>query len=299
MEKRAYIKPPLTVQEQINLLKRRGLQIDDEPRATRYLKNISYYRLSGYMYTFQKDKKTHTYKEGTTFDAILNLYRFDRELRLLVFSAIEKIEVAMRSHIAYNFSVTLNDPFWYTKAENFTGADKYGDFLADLKKYVEKSKDVFIKHFFESYKEPWPPIWFISEILTLGQLSKLYDITAKILPRKDIAEYFGIKEIVLVSWLHTLAYVRNICAHHARLWNKTLRIPVRIPKKVDKKWAASQHIANNKMYIIMGILTYLLDTITSNHKFRRKVKNLMIKYPEIDISAMGFPTNWEADPFWN
>jgi abortive infection bacteriophage resistance protein len=81
------------VQDQIKLLKNRGLEIPDEAKAERYLLNISYYRLSGYMYPFLKDKKQHLYKKGSTFDDILNLYRFDRELRLMIFSAIEKIEV--------------------------------------------------------------------------------------------------------------------------------------------------------------------------------------------------------------
>jgi len=111
MEKQTYTKPPLSVQEQINLLKSRGLQIPDESRAIRYLQNISYYRLSGYMYPFLVNTKQHIYKTRTTFDNILNLYHFDRELRLLVFSAIEKIEIALRSQIINQFSVTSQDSF--------------------------------------------------------------------------------------------------------------------------------------------------------------------------------------------
>jgi len=299
MVKRAYTKPPLTVQEQINLLKNRGLQIDDEAKAERYLKNISYYRLSGYMYPFLKDKALHIYKEGTKFVDIINLYRFDRELRLLVFSAIEKIEIAIRSHIGYEFSVGLKDPFWFTNIANFSDTVRYETFRKELDTNLNRSKDVFIKHFKNTYSDPMPPIWITSEILPLGQLSVLYDITAKIPPRKAVADYFGIKDVVLISWLHTLAYVRNICAHHARLWNKDLRIPVKLPIKVVNKWLSVKSIANNKMFVVLAIISYLLDAITPTNTFRNKVKTLLQKYPDIDTAAMGFPKNWQSDQFWD
>ena len=299
MGKRTYTKPPLSVQEQVDLLKSRGLQINDEPRAARYLRNISYYRLSGYMYPFLKDAKQHTYKDGVVFEDILNLYRFDRELRLLVFSAIEKLEIAMRSHIAYEFSVALQDPFWYTKAANFSDMEKYKSFRKALGTYIKRSKDVFLKHFKNTYSNPLPPIWVVSEILPIGQLSMLYDITAKSSARKAVADYFGVKEVVLISWLHSLAYVRNICAHHVRLWNKDLRIAVKIPKKTVNKWLHAQDLSNHKVYVILAIISYLLDTITPHHSFRQKVKDMVFKHSFIDISVMGFPKCWSADPFWN
>ena len=99
MNKIPYTKPPLTVQEHIELLKTRGLQIPNEERVARYLQNISYFHLSGYMYPFLADKKQHQYKPNSSFDNIVNLYRFDRELRVLIFSTIEKIEIAIRSQI--------------------------------------------------------------------------------------------------------------------------------------------------------------------------------------------------------
>jgi abortive infection bacteriophage resistance protein len=109
MTKKPYTKPPLPVQDQINLLKNRGLRIPDEEKAARYLRNISYYRLSGYMYPFLTDAKQHLYKDGTVFEDILSLYRFDLELRLLVFSAIEKVEVAFRAQIINEYSVALTE----------------------------------------------------------------------------------------------------------------------------------------------------------------------------------------------
>jgi len=298
MGKQAYTKSPLGVQDQISLLKSRGLQISDELRATRYLQNISYYRLSGYMYPFLADTRQHIYKTGTTFENILNLYRFDRELRLLIFSAIEKIEIALRSQIINQFSVTSQDPFWYTKASYFADPVKHTVFLNSLSAYINRSNDVFIKHFFNTYSDPWPPVWIIFEILSMGQFSILYSILAKSPNRKAIADYFGIKETVFTTWLHTLVYIRNICAHHARLWNKDLRIPVKLPKKTTNKWLSVLNLTNRKIYVVLAIICYLHDTIIPHHHFRQKLKDLIKKYPDTDITAMGFPQTWTSDPFW-
>ncbi|MDR2181144.1 MAG: Abi family protein [Treponema sp.] len=298
MAKQPYTKPPLPVQEQINLLKSRGLRIPDEPKAIRYFQNISYYRLSGYMYPFLADVKQHRYKEGAAFEDIFNLYRFDRELRLLVFSAIEKIEIAFRARIINQYSTVPHNPFWYTDSANFADPKKHAGFLNTVTAYISRSNDVFIKHFYTTYSDPWPPIWVLFEILPMGQLSILYSITANSPARKAIADYFGVKAPVLTAWIHTLVYVRNICAHHARLWNKELRVPARLPKKTANKWLAARNISGRKAYIVLAIIIYLLDTITPQHGFRQEIKDLMAKYPKTDRAAMGFPQDWLADPFW-
>ena len=288
----------MPIQDQISLLKSRGLRIPDEARAARYLGNISYYRLSGYMYPFLADTKQHLYKKGAAFEDILDLYRFDRELRLLIFSAVEKIEIALRSQIANQFSAVSRNPFWYTEAAYFTSPAKHSAFLDGLASYISRSNDVFIKHFYDTYSDPWPPVWVVFEILSMGQISILYSITAKSPPRKAVADYFGVKETVLTTWLHTLVYVRNICAHHARLWNKDLRIPVKLPKKTANKWLSSVNVTNRKVYIVLAVISYLLGTITPRHTFGQKVIDLIKKYPNTNITAMGFPKTWLSDPFW-
>ena len=190
------------------------------------------------------------------------------------------------------------DPFWYTESAYFANPAKHAAFLDSLSSNISRSNDVFIKHFYNTYSNPWPPIWVIFEILSMGQFSILYSITAKSPPRRAAADYFGVKEVVLTTWLHTLVYVRNICAHHTRLWNKDLRIPVKLPKKTANKWLSSRNVTNRKVYIVMVIISYLLNTITPNHTFSQKIKNLIIKYPNINITAMGFPKDWCSDPFW-
>ena len=208
----SYSKPPLSVPDQIELLKTRGLQIPDEERAARYLQNISYYHLSGYMYPFLADKKQHRYKPNSNFTDIINLYRFDRELRIMIFTAIEKIEVAIRAQITNHFAVETKDPFWYTEAKHFLISADHKSFLNNTSSYIKRSTDVFIKHFFDTYNNPYPPIWIVVEVLSMGQLSILYHITKRSPARKAIANYFGVKEPVLASWLHALIYKEYLCA---------------------------------------------------------------------------------------
>jgi len=299
MSKTQYTKPPLTVQEQIQLLKSRGLQIPDEERATRYLQNISYYHLSGYMHPFLADKKQHQYKPNVSFDDIINLYRFDRELRVLIFSTIEKIEIAIRAQIINNFSVDAKDAFWYTDAKHFLISADHKAFLKNTTSYIKRSTDTFIKHFLTTYSDPYPPIWIVLEVLSMGQLSILYNMTRKSPARKAVAEYFCVKETVLSSWFHALVYVRNICAHHARLWSKYLRISIKFPKKPSRTWLSSSNLDDRKIYAILGVIAYFLDTITPTNTFRDKLKDLLSKYPNVDTSAMGFPKDWKNDPFWS
>jgi len=133
----------------------------------------------------------------------------------------------------------------------------------------------------------------------MGQISILYSITAESQAKKAVSDYFGIKMPVLENWLHAFVYVRNICAHHARLWNKELSIQIKFPKKINRIWLSSGNINSRKIYEVLGIITYFLDTIVPKNTFRKKLDRLFFKYPNIDFSAMGFPVNWKKDPFWN
>lgn len=120
------------------LLKSRGLVISDEDKAVRYLESIGYYRLSAYMYPFLKaPKETHQYKEGTTFQQVLNLYRFDKKLRMLLLNEIEKVEIAIRRAIM-NISVQMTgDTYWLTNSVHFANQRTFTPKVVSATEIVE------------------------------------------------------------------------------------------------------------------------------------------------------------------
>lgn len=202
-----YTKPAKSYIDQLSHLKQMGLVVKNDKRALRYLETVGYYRLRGYMVPFFESPAIHKFKKNTTIDNVLDLYKFDRELRILVFSAIEKIEVAVRGQLVYNYSMDLNNPFWLDDSSLFINQKKYSDTYRGIKSLVSRSKDVFISHFVSTYSNPVPPAWITFEVMQMGQLSVLYEILAKSPTHKKIAAYFGVTETVLISWLHSLVYI--------------------------------------------------------------------------------------------
>lgn len=231
---KTYKKKPLLYSEQLSLWESRGLIIDDEARAEKFLTQINYYRLSAYALPFQKVKDQ--FDTGITFNHVLSLYLFDRELRLLVFDAIERIEIAIRTQMIYILAHKYSDSHWQDNAAVFKPAiinprtgntiDIYADTQSIIKKHLDaKHPEVFVKHYKTAYNNPQnPPSWMSMELLTIGELSRLYTALKDNPDKESIAEYFGLHHTVFTSWLHTLVYIRNICAHHSRLWNREFAI---------------------------------------------------------------------------
>lgn len=286
-----------SLSDQINLLQKRGLTIDNIAKATHLLENLSYYRLSGYWYPFLQDKKNHKFRSNATFEKVFNLYCFDRKLRQLILSEIEKIEIALRAKMIYILSHNSN-AFWFLDGKLFRNSDKHRKSLVKISNEYKRSDLIFINEFKNKYDNPYPPSWITLEILSMGTLSMLYGNLKPIRPKRDIADYFGIDKDTLSKWLHSLVYVRNICAHHSRLWNRVLGIqPIRV-RKAKNEWLSNTSIANNKSYYILSIILYLLQTINPNNTFSSKLKQLFNEYPNVDLEAMGFPIDWEREFLW-
>lgn len=296
MALKPYLKPAISYKNQLSHLEQLGLIVKDKNEALKYLETIGYYRLRGYMVPFFESPSVHKFKKGTTFKNILDLYKFDRELRILVFSAIEKIEVAVRGQLVYNYSMDLNNPFWLNDSSLFTDQNKYNFTFNGIKGLASKSKDVFISHFYSTYSDPLPPAWMTFEVMQMGQLSVLYEILAKSPTHKKIASYFGVTETVLISWLHTLVYVRNVSAHHARLWNKKLRIAAKMPQKTLNQWVTqSNNLTGDNFFSVYCIICYILKKVAPNNNFSKKFRKLLRKYKVVSVDAMGFPSGWKKE----
>ena len=152
----SYTKTALTFKDQISRLKSRGLTIEDEPNALHYLTHINYYRLSAYMYPFLEDKEHHIFKKGVIFQNILNVYNFDRELRLLILDAIERIEISLRTNIIYVLS-HKHGPFWVSNNGFYFNQNHFHEHIKRLKEEIGRSDEKFIEHYFSKYSEEIPP----------------------------------------------------------------------------------------------------------------------------------------------
>jgi abortive infection bacteriophage resistance protein len=295
-----YTKPALSITDQIKLLESRNLIIGDHAKAAKYLSNISYYRLSGYMYPF-KDLATNNFVGDVTFEEIIDLYVFDRGLRLLVFDAIETIEVTFRTQLIYHPSIS-GGAFWFEDASNFEDASRHTEHLRQLDEEVERSSgEVFIQHFFSKYdEEDTPPAGMTFEVLTLGLMSKFYqNMRPSLKAKKDIARHFGISHpAVFQSWVRSITYVRNICAHHSRLWNRVLTNKPVFPHTPPAVWISAPMPSNDKIYYFLCCLAHMLRSIQPKTTFVQRLKELLAKHPAVSKSAMGFPSDWESERFW-
>lgn len=291
MSKKPFKKPALTYSQQIQLLKDRGLFVESDSRATHILEVISYYRLSGYWYPLLKDKTNHIFKEEATFNQAFVIYCFDRELRKLILSEIEKIEIAVRAKMIYVLSLKYG-PFWYADRSLFKSSSNFERSSKNLRKEYGRSDEEFIRAFKLNYSEEMPPSWMSVEITSFGTLSMMYSNLKPMRERREIANHFGVSDGVFESWLHSLVYLRNICAHHCRLWNRSLSIAPQIPRKAPDKWIDSTAVQNNKLFFLISIVYFLLKRVNPNAKFKNKLTMLFENYPSIDLAAMDFPENW-------
>jgi len=283
----------------IPLLKSRGLFIADEQKAVGYLSTIGYYRLSAYCYPLLKEPKDkHIYKDGATFDLVMNMYRFDRKLRVLLFNEIEKIEVAIRSAMNNWVTEALNDVFWMTDTQYFNSQVGFEKSLSMIQSELGRTKEDFINHFRNKYANTFPPAWMISEIIPLGVLCSVYNNLKSASIKKKIANLFRLPFPVFSSWILVLANLRNVCCHHNRIWNKDhLVIPADLNSPAIP-WIDSSTTDLKRIYYRICIIKYLLFTISPNNMFTEKLKSLLSEFPTIDVSAMGFPANWHQEPLW-
>jgi len=314
MSKRVYNKTPLSFTDQLALLKSRGISVADELKAISILQKISYYRLSAYFLPYQSVKDT--FNPGTTFKQIIDTYSFDRELRLLVFDCIERIEIAIRTQIIYQMAYHYNDSHWQDNQSLFIKPyyNKIGikvDPFSEFQSIISKAKtvrtpEVFIQHYLNNYSSPSnPPSWMCFELLTIGEMSNIYRGLSSKVDKKRIASFFDLHPTVFISWLHSLTYVRNICAHHARLWNKELAIKPELLLNPTGDWISILFNNNKRLFYFLCVLKYLLLRANPGNNLKVKLENLFAKYSTVPIKYLGIPTdgtgnmlNWQDEPLW-
>jgi len=300
-----YTKPALSFEQQAQRLLDRGLIGVDKDTLIRYLSMVNYYRLSAYWYPFkQVDPKTgsESFIAGTTFQSIWRRYVFDRQLRLLIMDAVEYVEVAILRTSMVERCTLLHGPFGYcdisTYCQGFVQSE-FDQLMQDVDNAARRSKEEFVKRFRTKYiSEPYLPLWMAVEVMTFGQLLTLFR-HLNLSEQKQVARVYNLHPPVLISWLKTLNYVRNVCAHHGRLWNRELPIRPAIPdKKHCPQFHTPQPVDNHRVYAVLTLLCYLLRAIDWQSDWPIRLEYLLLAYPDIPLKLMGFPVDWKNCPIW-
>lgn len=294
-----FTKPPLTFEEHFTLLSQRGLIIKDEERLLKYLKHIGYYRLTGYMYPFQSSDGTHQFKTNVTFENIINQYIFDKKLRMLILDYIERIEVSMRAQICNTMSMVYG-AHWYLDKNLFSDHYFHDQLIANVKEYCSNPNEVFIKNYYSKYNNPeCPPAWMMMETFSLGTLSNLFVNLKAPLQRGEIARCYNTVPTILESWMKSLNFIRNCCAHHSRLWNRRIPVKPSLPqKKANKVLIYVNETSNQRLYGIISCMLFMTNAISPSNRFKERLFSLFDAYPDTNIAYMGFENNWKEEPLW-
>ena len=295
-------KPALTVLEQIHLLKQRRMRFRDEPNAPHFLKNISYYRLKGYWWDLQIDD-SHNLRAETYFEDIIERYNFDRHLKLILFDAIERIEIALRTKIIYHMSCS-HGGLWYANIDLFDNKLLHQQLLSTLQSEFDRSQENFIKDHKKRLPDEQPDSWKILEVASMGTLSKLYKNINHQLPEKaTIAKEMGLNfHTELSSWLESITYCRNIIAHHSRLWSRSMvKKPTEKINNPLSDWLNVQllPVQTKKPFLIISTMVYLCNHVTPGHQIKNKILELFNNNPEIPIYKLGFLNSWNQQPLWS
>ena len=299
---RPYTKLPLTFDQQLAQLVERGLVVDNREQILQVLESTSYYRLSAYWYPFrmrdQDGNVTDILEPGTKSSAIIILYEFDRRLRLAIMDAIERVEIAVRTRLTYQLAHAYGT-FGHLQPANFHTGFKHAEWLASVEEEVGRSKEEFIRHHRETYDGfPNLPIWKATEVMSLGNISVLFG-GLKHEDKKPIADWFQLHHKQLAQWLHVLTYIRNVCAHHGRLWNRELAIRPSRPKSED--WQPPATPRTDRVFIILLMLRQLLAVMPSAEEWQQRCNRLLEPMAENPRwrESMGLPESWREHPFWS
>ncbi|MCR5742978.1 MAG: Abi family protein [Lachnospiraceae bacterium] len=288
------VKPFKTIEEQIKILKTRGLIISDEDKASKLLSSLNYYRLSAYSLTLRKND---SFYDNVSFDDIIQIYNFDMELRAALMYLLESVEISMRTNIAYFFAEKYG-PLGYYDSSNFDDTDRFNAFEDEYQKAIDEygNTEAFVKHHKKTYNNQFP-IWVLVELLTLGTLSRLFN-NLKLIDRKNICKkkYSPINERYISNWLHCCTILRNICAHRARLYNRPLPISVLLGKR-DKKIFKENNISINRaskqLFAYIIVIKKIIPDEAIWDTFAKKICELVSKYPFVRLEHYGFTQDWK------
>lgn len=280
-----------SIDEQIEILKSRGLDISDVEKAKDFLYKNNYYRISGYSLTLRKNDKFY---EGVSFQNIIDIYEFDHQMRHILLKYIEIIEVRVKSIYAYEFT-KIYGPTGYLDSNNFKNTVVHSDVMSKAEEQKEKRLpyEAYLKHFIEDLKEA-VPFWAYVDLLTISNISFLYSISDEDL-KATVAQSIGLYKqgsILLGKFMHSLTIIRNLCAHGGRLYNRLFEQKPNL-SKYEKSFLIEKNgvVDNAHLYSFVLIMKRLLirDEFVT---MKSEIYELTKKYPFIDMKHYGFRNDW-------
>lgn len=277
---------PLGVAEQIGNLKALNLIIADEDYAAQFLNDVSYFRFIK-AYSLGLKPKNGRYYDGVTFEQLVELYLFNANFRQMLFAQIERIEVNLRCRLSNYFSVKYG-VLGYKDSANFADAVYHSTFLADIEAEINRNRRApFIKNFQTNYEDGEIPFYALVEVFSFGILSKFFK-NLNNPDKKAIATTYGVGYPYFESWIESIAYVRNLCAHYGRLYNAKLTKTPRLYKQ-----DASRGVSSIRVFGTLVCMKHLLPADRHWQDFVDQIELLFEKYPHVQKGTMGFPENWK------
>lgn len=277
------------------------MSFKDEQKAFSVLANISYYRLKGYWWDMQDNKISHHFFPGSVFEDVVDRYDFDKKLRLILFDAIEFIEIALRTKMIYHMSQSYGG-LWYLDSGLANDPLMHATVLNELMIEFQRSKEIFAKVYRAKYPTGNPDAWIMLEVASFGTLSKIFKNISHQLPEKAIiANEFGLNlQNELSGWLEAISYIRNIIAHHSRLWSRNMVKKPTLPSNPPHQWLVRPltPIQEKKPFFIISTMIYLCNSISCNHQIKKNILDLINDNPNIPIYKIGFFNNWQTEPLW-
>lgn len=285
------------------------MTVEDEEFASECLRIVGYYRLSAYWLPYEKAPTGQTtrskkFRSGTSFDQVHSIYVFDRNLRMLLLEAIERIEIHIRARWVFCMS-EKHGAHSHLDCSNFNGKVNHATHLTKLSHEIKRSSEVFIEHYAKKYSTPeMPPLWASAELMTFGQLSQWIVNTSDNSIRSNIARDLGFPtRETFEGTMQALTYVRNICAHHSRLWNRKLvKGPPYIKRLQDDiktiTTAKGGTEADKHIYNILVLVLHMINRQNVNATFKNRFFNLLKDLDNDHFDMMGFPKDWQSRPIW-
>lgn len=317
----SYAKPHLTVGAQVDKLMERGMLVPNRSEAEQLLRRVGYYRLSGYWYPYREREVQPdgtevvgpTLSEGTTISLVMRIYEFDRELRSMMLEALENVEVALRFEIGHTLGrrsifahrdPTCLDPS-FSRASGEAVTSAHSEWLEEFDKQEERSQEAFALHFRKKYGEHFP-VWAATEVMTFGTLTRLYSGAQQadrelIATKLDVVTASGRGDASLFSnWLNHLRHIRNLCAHHSRLWNRVLSVELSETRGIAEL-ADLNGLGRSRVYGTITVLAFLLARISPDDDWQARVRKMIEERTtelSLNLGSLGFPPAWETTALW-